>query len=759
MKDIKKTARALSLIDERFIDEAAETRPHERKKRSRVPLYVLAGAACAAAVCLAFVKAAPKRSVSLLPAQGDETSADVTSVIGAAETLKSDFAMPDVIDLPEMTRKQAQGVTFCSGPSVVWADGERAAFADILWEKQISPENGSGGDGTAYTDVGCGIYVYDFGSGEVVLCADVKQALDGVIETLGSAAPDDRPFGIAFGRLEDGSLGVSFVCADKSAANNDESGTYISWFLSEYVYALDIDGRCLRRIDGAQLAALSEDEAGAAALAGQGLSGNCVKMGDGYVAAFIDDAGGCGLESVTLRRFTVKDGAAEFTDSRQPCGESFFEGLSAGEAEIAAPLDVMPEGVEISAVLPEDGYSGVYRLAAEYGSAVYAVMDGTVELAEFSGMWGKLIRIAHTDGTYSFYAHLALEDDGMLVAAGDTVKKGQRIGSVGTTGYIAASGLEYGRSSVPYAELDRSVKVKYAYCDDGLFHVESSGVDGIISVPSTQIVPAAQNGIDVTLRAPLREGGRIETFIPAAEGSPVYAVEDGTVKYNIETSIGGCICLQLDDGSYAYYGSLAPYGKEINRTFDFPKAGARVSAGQLIGFADKCGSENSIADRGSGVLYICTNAEPPLELYVPDDGGECSMVSREFLQSLVERGWDLERFYSTMESAAERYYAQNPDLSKAAVYRYEDWLCGLREEIYKLYLADELEMTIGEKQALLESLTADKAELEALSESDDVSVELERQLAELEQDIATEREYVESLREQLGAMGVKCPVE
>lgn len=597
MKDIKKTARALSLIDERFIDEAAETRPLERKKRSRVPLYVLAGAACAAAVCLAFVKAAPKRSVSLLPAQGDETSADVTSVIGAAETLKSDFAMPDVIDLPEMTRGQAQGVTFSSGPSVVWADGERAAFADVLWEKQISPENSTDGDGTAYTDVDCGIYVYDFGSGEVVLCADVKQALDGVIETLGSAAPDDRPFGIAFGRLEDGGLGVSFVCADKSAANNDESGTYISWFLSEYVYALDIDGRCLRRLDGAQLTALSEDEVSAAALAGQEISGDCVKMGEGYVAAFLESAGGCDLERVTLRRFTEKNGAAEFTDSRQPCGESFFEGLSAGEAEIAAPLDVMPEG------------------------------------------------------------------------------------------------------------------------------------------------------------------GRIETFIPAAEGSPVYAVEDGTVKYNIETSIGGCICLQLDDGSYAYYGSLAPYAREINRTFDFPKIGERVSAGQLIGFADECGSENSFAGRGSGVLYICTNAEPPLELYVPDDGGECSMVSREFLQSLVERGWDLERFYSTMESAAERYYAQNPDLSKAAVYRYEDWLCGLREEIYKLYLADELEMTIGEKQALLESLTADKAELEALSESDDVSVELERQLAELEQDIATEREYVESLREQLGTMGVKCPAE
>ena len=758
MKDIKKTARALSLIDERFIDEAEQARPLGRGKRGRVALCVLAGAACAAAVCIAFVKTAPKRSVSLLPAQGDETSADVTSAISApeteqaAQTPRADFTMPAVIDLPEMTREQAQGVTFGSGPSVVWADGERAAFADVSREKQISPENGADGESTAFTDVGYGIYVYDFGSGEVAFCADVKQALDGVFEALG-----DRPFGITFGRLEDGSLGVSFVYADKSEANNDESGTYLSWFLSEYVYALDTDGRCLRRIDGAQLTAGSEDEADAAALAGLESGGGCVKMGEGYVAAFLDGAGGCGLERVTLKRFTVKDGAAEFTDSRQPCGEGFFEGLSSGEAEIAAPLDVLPEGVEISAVLPEDGYSGVYQLAAEYGSAVYAVMDGTVELADYSGMWGKLIRIAHTDGTYSFYAHLALENDGMLVAAGDTVKKGQRIGSVGTTGFIAASGLEYGRSSVPYSELGE-LKAKYAYRDESLFHVESSGIDGIISVPSTQIVPAAQSVIDVTLRAPLREGGRIETFIPAAADSPVYAVEDGIVKYNIETSIGGCICLQLDDGSYAYYGSLAPYSEEINRTFGFPKIGARVSAGQLIGFADECGSENRLADRGSGVLYICTNVEPPLELYVPD-GGECSAVTRGLLQSLVERGWDLERFYSAMESAAERYYAQNPDADKAAVYRYEEWLCGLREEIYKLYLAEELEMTIEEKRALLESLAEDKAELEALSESDDVSAELEQQLAEIEREIAAERGYVESLREQLGAMGVKCPVE
>lgn len=723
MKDIKKTARALSLIDERFIDEAAEARPIERKKRSRVALYALAGAACAAAVCLAFVKTAPKRSVSLLPAQGDETSADVTSVISAMDTEQAaDFTMPDVIDLPEMTREKANSIVFGSEfPSVVWADDTRAAFTDIRED----------------------LFVYDFEDDSVVFCANVKQALDTVCEEFVNERFGTEGWnGISFGKLNTlgGGLGVSFRCFTNSTT---------------YYYAVDLVQHCLCRVDGAELTA---DEAGAVALAGLE-SGGCVKMGEGYVAAFLDGAGECDLERVTLKRFTVKDGAAEFTDSRQPCGDSFFKGLAAEEAEFAAPLDVLPEGVEISAVLPEDGYSGVYQLAAEYGSAVYAVMDGTVELAEFSGMWGKLIRIAHTDGTYSFYAHLAVEDDGMLVAAGDTVKKGQRIGSVGTTGFIAASGLEYGRSSVPYAELDRSVKAKYAYRDDGLFHVESSGVDGIISVPSTQIVPAAQSSIDVTLRAPLRDGGRIETFIPAAEGSPVYAVEDGTVKYNIETSIGGCICLQLDDGSYAYYGSLAPYAREINRTFDFPKIGARVSAGQLIGFADECGSENSFAGRGSGVLYICTNAEPPLELYVPDDGGECSMVSREFLQSLVERGWDLERFYSTMESAAERYYAQNPDLSKAAVYRYEDWLCGLREEIYKLYLADELEMTIGEKQALLESLTADKAELEALSESDDVSAELERQLAELEQDIATEREYVESLREQLGTMGVKCPVE
>ena len=758
MKDIKKTARALSLIDERFIDEAEQARPLGRGKKSRIPLYVLAGAACAAAVCVAFVKTAPKRSVSLLPAQGDETSADVTSAISAMDTEQAvDFTMPVVIDLPEMTREQAQGVTFGSAPSVVWADGGRAAFADVSREKQIFPENGADGEGMAFADVGYGIYVYDFDSGEV-FCADVKQALDGVFEALGGEALGDCPFGITFGRLDGGSLGVSFVYADRSEANNDESGTYLSWFLSEYVYALDTEGRCLRRIDGAELTAVSEDEAGAAALAGLE-SGGCVRMGEGYVAAFLDGAGECDLERVTLKRFTVKDGAVEFTDSRQPCGESFFEGLAASEAEIAAPLDVLPEGVEISAALSEDGYSGAYQLAAEYGSAVYAVMDGTVEFADYSGMWGKLICIAHTDGTYSFYAHLAVEDDGMLVAAGDTVKKGQRIGSVGTTGLIAASGLVYGRSSVPYSELGE-LKSKYAYRDESLFHIESSGVDGIISVPSTQIVPAAQSSIDVTLRAPLREGGRIETFIPAAADSPVYAVEDGTVKYNIETSIGGCICLQLDDGSYAYYGSLAPYGEEINRTFSFPKIGERVSAGQLIGFADECGSENRLADRGSGVLYICTNVEPPLELYIPDDGGECSVATRGLLQSLVERGWDLERFYSTMESAAERYYAQNPDADKAAVYRYEEWLCGLREEIYKLYLAQELEMTIEEKRALLESLTADKAALEALSESEgEINAELERQLAALEQDIATERGYVESLREQLGTMGIKCPVE
>lgn len=66
------------------------------------------------------------------------------------------------------------------------------------------------------------------------------------------------------------------------------------------------------------------------------------------------------------------------------------------------------------------------------GDPIFAMEAGTVTLAGLLGT-AKVIRIAHAGGYESGYAHLAT----MIVAKGAVVKRGQQIGTLGSTGASA----------------------------------------------------------------------------------------------------------------------------------------------------------------------------------------------------------------------------------------------------------------------------------------------------------------------------------
>lgn len=76
-------------------------------------------------------------------------------------------------------------------------------------------------------------------------------------------------------------------------------------------------------------------------------------------------------------------------------------------------------------------HSGV-DLACNDGDPIYAVHDGTVTMAGPNGDLGTYVAIDHGDGSSSGYGHMARLADG--IADGNTVKAGQVIGYVGTTG-------------------------------------------------------------------------------------------------------------------------------------------------------------------------------------------------------------------------------------------------------------------------------------------------------------------------------------
>lgn len=76
----------------------------------------------------------------------------------------------------------------------------------------------------------------------------------------------------------------------------------------------------------------------------------------------------------------------------------------------------------------------------DYSSPIYASADGVVEKAGWnSGGYGLMILIDHPNGMKTRYGHASK----MYVKAGDTVKKGQVIAMVGTTGRSTGTHLHY----------------------------------------------------------------------------------------------------------------------------------------------------------------------------------------------------------------------------------------------------------------------------------------------------------------------------
>lgn len=70
--------------------------------------------------------------------------------------------------------------------------------------------------------------------------------------------------------------------------------------------------------------------------------------------------------------------------------------------------------------------------AAAGGTPIIAVHDGTITNRQYHNSWGNYIKIQNSDGTATLYAHMSAFKEGLSV--GSTVKAGQVIGYVGSTG-------------------------------------------------------------------------------------------------------------------------------------------------------------------------------------------------------------------------------------------------------------------------------------------------------------------------------------
>jgi murein DD-endopeptidase MepM/ murein hydrolase activator NlpD len=137
-------------------------------------------------------------------------------------------------------------------------------------------------------------------------------------------------------------------------------------------------------------------------------------------------------------------------------------------SSIAGPAS-MPSGMPLTAtrLTSQFGYrfhpmSGRYQphagidLAAPAGTSVMATGDGTVNIAGWMGGYGLVVQIDHGGAVETRYAHLSR----LAVASGQSVKRGQIIGFVGSTGRSTGPHLHYEvrQSDVAVNPLGQSAK-------------------------------------------------------------------------------------------------------------------------------------------------------------------------------------------------------------------------------------------------------------------------------------------------------------
>lgn len=86
------------------------------------------------------------------------------------------------------------------------------------------------------------------------------------------------------------------------------------------------------------------------------------------------------------------------------------------------------------------GHVGVdLTMSGAYGKPIYASAGGTVISAGWSGGYGKMVKIRHSNGYVTYYAHCSA----LLVSVGETVSQGQQIARIGSTGNSTGPHLHF----------------------------------------------------------------------------------------------------------------------------------------------------------------------------------------------------------------------------------------------------------------------------------------------------------------------------
>ncbi len=202
--------------------------------------------------------------------------------------------------------------------------------------------------------------------------------------------------------------------------------------------------------------------------------GNVIRRGDVLYAALDGKA-----VDKAFYRFTTPD--ENITDYFQENGESSTKFL------MKTPIN----GARLSSRFgkrrhPISGYTRLHKgtdFAAPTGTPIYAAGNGVVERASRYGGYGHYVRIRHSKGYKTAYAHMSRYGRG--IRAGRSVRQGQIIGYVGSTGASTGPHLHYevykNGKAVDAMRLKLPTGRKLAMDPDifAVFEVERNRINGI----------------------------------------------------------------------------------------------------------------------------------------------------------------------------------------------------------------------------------------------------------------------------------------
>ncbi len=136
-------------------------------------------------------------------------------------------------------------------------------------------------------------------------------------------------------------------------------------------------------------------------------------------------------------RYQAEDGEVDFFDPNGETGKSFL---------LRRPLEGGGNlrsrfGYRIHPIFKTRKLHSGLDLAAPRGTPVYASGDAIVRRAQWVSGYGRFVELQHVNGYTTRYAHMDRIADGIV--AGGTVRQGQIIGYVGTTGNSTGNHLHF----------------------------------------------------------------------------------------------------------------------------------------------------------------------------------------------------------------------------------------------------------------------------------------------------------------------------